>query len=233
MKRFLRLSVILVVVLSTAFCFAASQTTSSTLASSIVDRAEVFLNDSDNRFWKEGELLQWLNDGMVDIAVRSQCMQETTTVALSTNTIEYSLSGVSYLAVKAVMYSNASSAVKGLIRGNPADVGRVPEDFLAASKRIPTYWYEWGGSLGIFPALASVTTESVILYYDKRPDAIGLTDYVTTPAEYDTALVYFIVAQAWMKEMKLSKYLQTISLYDAEMNRIRQDLNDMPPSALK
>lgn len=230
MKRLLRMSVILIILLSAAFCFAASQTTSSTTAASLIDRAEVFLNDSDNRFWTAAELLQWLNSGMIDIATRSQCLQSTASISLVADQLEYSLSSYSYLAIKGVMYTDANSAYIGLKRANPNDVGRVPESWEDASKRNPTYYYEWGGSLGVFPVKASVTTETVTIYYAERPATITSTDNVLTPAEYDTALVYYMVAQAWMKDLKLNKYLQTMALYNSEMTRIRQDLNEFPPS---
>ena len=361
MKRFLYL--IICVFVFAGLASGASQQTSSTTAATIVDRAEVWLNDTDNGFWQPGELLQWLNEGMVDIVSRSQCLQETEDISLTSNTLEYSVTST-YLTVKAIMYvdekvtngtmeadsnwtavagaspheqsttqensgdwswtftvdaagegtqSDAfttgdriytykfyvypddttnvnvyiiggdgstelvdrdftgltedawnlvvgtfteteagtgayiafraptgetsgtwyiddvtlNSHAKGLIKGNPMSVGNV-EDVDE-----PVFWYDWAGQIGVYPPLVDVSAEKVTLYIITRPTAIASTANVTTPAIYDTALTIYMVAQAWMKDLKMAKYLQTMALYDAEMMRIRKDLNEYPKQVVE
>jgi hypothetical protein len=306
MKFKSKIATLLILVLMSIWAtvgFASSQGTSSTTAGTIVDRAEVWLNDSDNRFWSAGELLQWLNEGMIDIVSRSHCLEATETVFLDTNTIEYTVSST-YLTVKAVQYVDASHNSWALKKGSPASVGQN------TAVTIPTYWYDWGGKVGIYPALTSLAnssntfaisgavtnggliritsavhgfttgdtvtiaavggtteanddwtitvisttvfdlvgstfanaytsggtvfeTETVKLYYVTRPTAIATGTAVTTPAIYDTALTMYMVAQAWLKDLKMNKYLQTMGLYNAEMNRIRQDLNQFPPQVIE
>jgi hypothetical protein len=286
--------------------FGASQQTSSTTAATIVDRAEVWLNDTDNRFWSAGELLQWLNEGMIDIVSRSHCLQETESINLIPSTLEYSVTSA-YLTVTAVHYVNASATVKGLLRGNPMSVGNV-EDVAE-----PVFWYDWAGKIGVYPTYTDVLTDTItdttIAFVDSDPDTItdsgtgfvtagfssGMQIYVsgttnndglytisavvagtitlingdsltaegtgnsftvenmdsikiylvtrpttiassanvTTPAIYDTALTMYMVAQAWLKDLKMNKYLQTMALYNAEMARIRQDLNQSPAGVIE
>ena len=303
MKHLKTIIAVCLILLWSTFAFAASQGTSSTAASTVIDRAEVWLNDSDNRFWSAGELLQWLNEGMIDIVTRSHCLEATETVFLDTNTVEYTISST-YLTVDAVQYVDADHKIYGLIKGSPASVGQN------VAVEIPAYWYDWGGKIGIYPALTSLAnssdtvaisgavtnggliritsaahgfstndtvtiagvvgtteanadwtitvisttvfdlvgstfanaytsggtvfeTETVKLFYVTRPTAIAATASVTTPAIYDQALVAFIVAQAWLKDLKLNKYLQMMALYNQEMTRIRQDLNAYPAGVIE
>ena len=281
--------------------YAASQQTSSTTAAEIIDDVETLLNDTDNRMWTAGELLQWLNDGMVDIVSRSQCLQTTETIELVSNQLEYTITST-YHSIKGVHYIDQDAGIKALIKGSPMSVGLV-EDVDE-----PVYWYDWAGKIGVYPvdtitptvtdteitfafvdsnpdtitdsangfltagyaagmqisvsgstsndgvytissvAAGTITlvatdsltaelegdtviikdTESIKLYVVTRPTVILSTAYVTTPAIYDTALTYYIVAKAWQKDLKHAKYLQTMALYEAEMSRLRQDLNDFP-----
>ena len=305
MKYFRKTTIlVLVLFLWATVAFGASQGTSSTAASTVIDRAEVWLNDSDNRFWSAGELLQWLNDGMVDIVTRSHCLEGTETIFLDTDVIEYSISAT-YLTVKAIQYVDADHKSWGLVKGSPASVGQN------TAVTIPTYWYSWEDKVGIYPALTALAnsastiaisgaadngsglvritsavhgfstndtvtiaavvgtteanadwtitvittttfdlvgstyansytsggtvfeTETVKLYYITLPTAIAATANVTTPAIYDTALTIYMVAQAWLKDLKLNKYLQTMALYDAEMARIRRDLNEYPAQVVE
>jgi hypothetical protein len=356
MRKFLY---ILLILAFTTFAFSASQQTSSTTAATLIDRAEVYLNDSDNKTWTAGELLTWLNDGMLDIVSRTHCLEATEIISLSTNTIEFPITS-NYIMVKAVTYTdekvkngtmeiddywdsegtpvvNARSATqvnkgtysrqfnvdatdegiksdiqnlsadyvylyrasvypdhttnvnvqiidgdgttslvdkdftnlnqdawnivsgfytasvggssayiafrsptgeatgtwfvddvtvfstkKGLKEGRPDIVGNV-EDVGE-----PVYWYDWGGSLGIYPMLTDVSAENVTLYLITRPTAIAASANVTTPAIYDTALVFYIAAQAMLEDLKPTKYLQMMSLYDNELRRIRGDMIDFP-----
>jgi len=299
------LVLILVLAIALPRCHGASQGTSSTAASTIIDRAEVWLNDSDNRFWSAGELLQWLNDGMIDIVSRTHCLEGTETIFLDTDVIEYSISAT-YLTVDAIQYVDADHKIYGLKKGSPASVGQN------TAVEIPAYWYSWADKVGIYPALTSLAnsastvaisgaakangsdlvritsavhgystndtvtiaavggtteangdwtitvistttfdlvgstfantytsggtvfeTETVKLFYVTRPTAIAATASVTTPAIYDTALTIYMVAQAWLKDLKLNKYLQTMALYDNEMARIRQDLNQYPAEVIE
>ena len=225
MKRFIY--VLTVFFMLSVSVFAASQQISSTTAATLIDRAEVWLNDSDNGFWQPGELLQWLNEGMIDIVLRTHCLQATEDINLVANTVEYSITST-YLTIKDVVYVNASSVAKGLKKGNVAMVGNVSEDWNDATDKEPMYWYDFAGKIGVFPVLSAVTTEKVTLYLITRPTAIASGANVTTPAIYDSALVIYMVAQAWLKDLKMNKYLQTMALYNSEMSRIRQDLNELP-----
>ena len=283
-----------------SLCFGASQQTSSTTASTMIDRVEALLNDSDNRMWSAGDLLTWLNEGMVDIVTRSHCLETLETIFLDTNTIEYSISST-YTTVKAVQYVDGSHTIYSLKKGSPAGVGQN------TAATIPTYWYDWGGKIGIYPALTSLEnssstvaisgaandgtgeirittsaahgfstgdhvtiasvvgtteangdwtitvqstttfdlddstytnaytsggtvfeTEAVHVYLITRPTSIASTANITTPAIYDGALVMYIMAQAYLRDNQLNRYLQTFALYEAEMARIRNDLNEIP-----
>ncbi len=200
--------------------FPGSQQTSSTLASTIITNARSLLNESAASFWTDAELLVWLNDGILDIAARSHCLETTESISLSTNTVEYAIT-TNFITVKAVAYVNSSSVAKGLKPGNVLSVGNVGD------LEEPVFWYEFAGKIGAYPALSSVTTETIKAYLIKRPTAIASSDNVTTPAVYDHALTLYVVAKAHLKDRQTGRYHQIIGLYMAELKRIRADMIEM------
>jgi len=295
--------IVFLVIAWSTISFSASQQTSSTTAATIIDRVEARLNDADNRMWAAGDLLTWLNEGMLDIVTRTNCLETKETLFLDTNTIEYSVTST-YITIKAVQYVDANHYTYSLKKGSPSSVGQN------VAVTIPTYWYDWGGKVGIYPALTALAnssstfaisgavtnggliritsathgfttgdhvtiagvggvtaangdwtitvisstefdlvgstfagvytsggtvfeTEAIHAYLTTRPTAIASTANVTTPAIYDTALIYFMLAQAYMRDNQLNRYLQTIALYDQEMQRIRQDLNEFPAQVIE
>lgn len=212
-----KLSVFIVVLFISVSAYAGSQQTSSTLASAIITDARAYLNESTASFWSDAELLQFLNDGMVDIVSRSHCLETTEDINLVADQLEYTITST-YIVVKAVHYVDSDSEIKGLAQRSPNKVGK-PEIVDE-----PKYWYDWAGKIGVYPVLTSVTTEKVTLYLITRPTAIASNANVTTPAIYDKALTLYIVAQAWAKDRQMGKYNQTMALYQAELDRYRQDL---------
>lgn len=362
MKRFVY--VLIAFIMLSVSVFAASQQTSSTTAATLIDRVEVLLNDSDNKMWSAGELLTWLNAGMVDIVTRTHCLEATEDIILTSNTLEYTVTST-YLTVKTVMYvdekvSNGTmeansnwTAVAGaspheqsttqknggtyawkftvdaadegtksdaftttdrhyyykayvypddttnvnvyvvggdgstvlldtdvtgltedawnlvagtftesvggtaayvafraptgetagtwyiddvtinskprsLRIGTPNIVGIISESWNEPGEAEPAYWYEFAGKIGVYPPMVDVSAEKITLYLITRPIAIASGAEITTPAIYDTALVCYVAAQAWLKDLKPAKYLQMMSLYDSELQRIRADLNEYP-----
>jgi len=212
-----KLTVLIAVLLISAYAFAGSHQTSSTLASAIIVNARVYLNETTATFWTDVEMLQWLNDGTIDIVSRSHCLETTEDISLIANQVEYSVVG-DYIVVKSVRYIDSDSNERGLLIGEPSAVGRIED----VSK--PVYWYDWAGKVGVYPVLDSVTTEKVTVYLITRPAAVASGAAVTTPAIYDKALTLYIVAQAWAKDRQMGKYAQAIGRYHAELDRYRQDL---------
>lgn len=219
---FKKLTVIITVLFISAYAFAGSQQASSTLASTIITNARAYLNDTgSSQFWNDTELLQWLNDGTVDLVSRSHCLETTEDITLIADQVEYSIVG-SYIVVKSVHYINSSSVAKALIRGAPESVG------LVSNIGEPAFWYDWSGKLGAYPALTSVTTEKITVYLVTRPATVTSGQAITVPAIYDKALTMYVVAQAWAKDRQMGKYAQAMSLYQSELDRYRQDFLSVP-----
>jgi len=210
----------LIVLLFSLNAYAASQDVSSTTAASIIDDVEVILNDSNNRMWSPGSLLQWLNDGMLAIATRSYCLEATESIDLATDTLEYSVTS-DYITIVAVLYTDSDGDTYALRKGSPMSVGIIDDPGESV------YWYDWGGKIGVYPTITR-TTETITAYYITRPTAIISSANVTTPAIYDIALTHYITAQAWLRDRTYAKYVQAMALYNAELDRLRQDLNSFP-----
>lgn len=224
MRKFIH--VFLIVFMVVSFAHAGSQQTSSTTAAQIIVNARAYLNDASSAFWNDTEMLQWLNDGLVDLVSRSHCLEETEDIDLIANQVEYAITST-YIVVKAVRYIDTNDIERGLTTGNPSEVGRIE------NVDVPVHWYEWGGKIGVYPVLSSVSDEKVTLYIVTRPIAIVSGTAVPTPAIYDKALTLYVVAQAWAKDRQMSKYAQAIARYHAELDRYRQDLLIAPETTKK
>jgi len=220
MKKWLIFLALLLCIVGIAF--AGSQQTSSTSASSIITNARYYLNEDVADFWTDTELLAWLNDGLIDIAGKTRAMETTENVTLQTSTLEYALS-TSYLTIAGAVYLSGTTYYKALERGSIHDVGRF-EDIGE-----PEFYYEWAGSIGLYPlADSGVTGDTVIVYLIERPSAVTADQNVPTPAYYDKALTLYVAAQAFLKDRQLARYGSLMDLYHAELERYRADFGEQP-----
>jgi hypothetical protein len=104
------------------------------------------------------------------------------------------------------------------MQGNPNSVGHVPG---ISETGEPVWWYDWAGKLGVYPTPnASVSGNSVYVYYIKRPSTATLTSGVSVPAHFDKALTLYVVTQALYVDKRYdlgayfeNKYKEELALY--------------------
>lgn len=217
MKRFLSIALVL---LSVSIAFAGPQGTSSTTGTNMIARARVYLDEpsSDIRQWTEAELLQFLNDGMVDIVARTKCYQGTEAITLVANTVEYTPT-TDYIDVVAAVCNPASGSSWGLKHGNIRSRASSATTDLDG----PEFFYEFGGKVGFYPAYSSVTTETVTVYFAKYPTAIAAGGTVPLSKVFDNALVYYITAQAFLLDKRITEANNYLNLYFSELSQYRQE----------
>ena len=193
-------------------------TASATLASTIITNARSYLNEDSTTFCSDARLLVWLNDGVTDIASRSLCTEASESIDLVNATAEYAPTA-DYVTIVAVIYTDSDSAKWALKRSNIRSIGE------AFQSTTPAYFYDFAGKVGVFPALASRTSETITVYMVTRPAAVASGAAITIPAIYDRALTYYIVAQAFIRDNKLNSAKGMLAQYQAEIDRFRGDLS--------
>lgn len=216
-KKFLSVAFVLFILIGTAY--GGSQTTSSTLASAIITNARDYLSEPSTVFFGDTQMLVWLNDGQVDIAIRNRALASTVSVDLATDTILYSVTG-DWFGITDVVYIDSDSVSKGLIRSDPSSTGH------GGLTGEPTYWYEYGDQIGVFPSLASRTSEAVTVYRVMRPGDVAASASVEVPIGYDRALTYYVVAQGHYKDQQFAKGNLFMTQYYNELDRLRFDYNE-------
>jgi len=221
-RKWVVLSIVAVLVTAFLFlppAFAGNQTTSSSTGTNIITKARYYLNESTASFWSDAELLAWLNDGVLDIVARTHCLDGNETETITTGTTEYAISSA-YLTVKGVVYNGVQSLRKGSIEhmGDTTDVGE------------PAYYFIWDNKLVVYPTPDSgVSGYSLVTYFVERPTAIVVGGAVAVPAQFDRALVLYIVAQALFKDEKFAKAGRFMAEYLAELDRFRLDFSTQLP----
>jgi len=222
MKRFI--VAVLLVFLCVSPVLGAGQSVSGVTAQTIIDRVKANLNTTSSAFWSDLDLLRWMDEGVKEIQALTHAIQDTTTIELSGNTMEYSWTGVSnYMTVENVTYrSGASNAwsFKGLKKATVAIIGNTSD------KGPPEYWYEWDNKIGVWPKPTDAYSgNSIFVYYAPIPDGVESgTSPIELPAMYDGPLIWYVTCFAKKREKRFEEAAVYMGRYNQILGRFRLDL---------
>lgn len=187
--------------------------------------ARVYLNDvtawsgntGDNT---DQQLLRFFNDGAMEVVTRTWCLQTTETETLATGVSQYNIS-TDHIAIRAAIYSGSSITNKGLLRGNPENMGFKGEPISGGAGEPVAFW-DSGTTIYFFPDIAeSVSGNSVTLFLIERPVELPLESGVSTPACLDKALKFYIVKEGYAVNKRFDLSAIYEAKYEAEIERYK------------
>jgi hypothetical protein len=231
---------ILLICFISIFVYAGSQQASTAIASAIIQRSRAYLNDptiyggTQKRIWNDTELLQWLNDGTLDIATRTQCLEDIETETLTANTSTYTLSN-NFIAIKSVIYKEAAGSEWTLQKGDLLGLTGTPSfGYQKNMTGAPKYWTQWGNTVIVYPIPdTGAASDTIDVYLVKRPAVVISSAAVLVPAIYERALTLYVTSQALFKDSKFAKARNFMNEYFAELDRYRADYVEPMPKQAK
>jgi hypothetical protein len=218
-----RLALILVLILFLpCAALASSQQNSTTSVSDFISDVRSYLNDTTETFWSDSEILEWTNDGLVDIAANSRAMQSFEDLTTVQDQVEYTVTSA-YVGVDGVLWTNSTS-YKALLRKDPFDPNDGIGHGQTGSLGEPAFFAEYGGKVLAWPTSdADDAGNTLRVFYTQRPDDVTTSDNLPVPAIYDKALKLYVVAQAMRKDLKHATAAALMAEYAAEIDRFRAD----------
>jgi hypothetical protein len=215
--------------------FASSQITSGATTGHIFENVRwMYLDESSTNpdKWPDYVMLRYLNAGILDISIRTHCLEVSGEINLMAGVTQYELFstaattfGVSpYLTVTNVLYRSGVTAWKSLLRGSLDTYGHK---YTKAGQ--PVTYMEYENRLIIEPVPdSSVHGNLLYVYYVGQPAALRFNHRIPLPASYETALGYYMAKEAWKKVRRfdLSQFYE--QFYEKEVDRIKSDLVNKP-----
>lgn len=184
------------------------------------------LNEPTASYWTNDELNKWVQEACVDISSKTLCVEKKDTIALATNTMEYTALetlGAGAIAdiikVHAVIYNDDSTTYKGLVKIHPRQIAHLPDQ---AASGVPSYYYHFGATIGFFPIpSSSENAHSPIVYFSISDETI-----TNLPIFYQLAAIYYAVSMARKKQKMIAEANQFYTMYANSMVFNRADLYD-------
>lgn len=192
-------------------------------AAEALQQVRVLLNEPSPLFWTADEINKWIQEATADISTKTLCVEKKDTIALATNTLEYTAletlgagAIANIIKVHAVIYNNDSTTYTGLVKIHPRMIQHLPE----ATSGVPKYYYHFASRIGFFPIPSSSENgHSPIIYFSISDETI-----TNLPYYYQLGAIYYAVAMARQKEGNNAEAQQFYSMYVNSVYFHRADL---------
>lgn len=148
------------------------------------DESGVQISDSD--------IIRWVNEGQQEISFKNKILKGKADVSSVAGQADYTMPSVNIAAVESLHYNGYP------IPGVPYPevenyIKNLPDSSTGSGD--PQFWYEWAGTLTLFPAPSSVGTIT-LLYTSMPTEVTSTTDSLVLPDKYFKRLVEFCLVQA-------------------------------------
>lgn len=232
MKRYAQgifIGTILVMLFFWSLSYAGNPTTSSITAQTIIDRAERYLDSSSDPFFTDNDYIQWIDEAVKETIERTGCLETArSTIPLVANTNRYTL-GSTYLKVQAIEHDNGDTTdthqVITLARTSNTDIGHGNETGR------PQIYAVWNNYIEVWPIPRTEEADtSLYVYSTPLPTGVSATSSaIETPAYLDSAIVYFVVSKAYLKDNQFDRSSKYYDIYEKRISEYTASIIQRKP----
>jgi hypothetical protein len=181
------------------------------LASAIVDKAEIILQDTTNVRWAADELLGWLNDGQRDIAlIKPDASVKTVAVQLVTGTKQTLGSGTTgdaIMLLKVIRNMGTSGTTPGnairVVSGEILDAQRPAWHTETAVPTAVHFVYDPNNPKQFYVYPPNTGTGYVEVMYSATPASVAtLASAITVDDVFANALLDYVLYRAYSKDVE-------------------------------
>lgn len=189
----------------------------------IADRVKRTFGDEAGIQITDSDILQWVNDGQLQISADNEDLLETVgSASIVANQAEYTQpSNLNVL--RSLMYDNRRLRAMSFSEFNEyLDGFRKPVGENPFGPGVPEVFMVYGGTITLFPTPASSLTDGLRLYYSRHPATVTtLADALTVPERYHTTLLKYCLKRAYELDENTEMMVLKKGEYDESIQKLK------------
>ncbi len=171
------------------------------------------------------DVISWINMGQREILIQNPMNKATAVRDLVADQQIYDPSDLDILRIQSIW-----------INGNPIDHKTfqeaeqyiVSQDTLNQNRGLPVLWWDWSGSIYLYPTPSTTWINGLQIFYLKNAPAItALTDYLGVPDQFFNRLCEYVMSQAYEldedsqnSQFKLGQFQQGVQMLSEVENNV-------------
>ena len=171
------------------------------------DEAAVQVTDAD--------IIRWVNSAQREILISNKILRSVGTTDVTAGQSEYTLVPLKIVSIQSIHYLGRKLEYRSF---NEAEEYVQRQDPLKLVTNSPIMWFEWGGTVNLYPVPDVTTVGGLTVYYIGEPTTLTLVaDALAVPDQYYEAILQFVLAKAY----ELDEDTQNAT---AKLNQFNQSL---------
>jgi hypothetical protein len=188
------------------------------LVSEIATRVKRQFGDDLGAQISDADIIRWVNDAMMEIAVANNLLQIAATADTTAGTAEYDLPN-DVLRLRAVKFKGVK--LNGLTM---EDFDNMLSEANGVSTGEPQAFYVYARKITLFPAPSANGTTDLKIFYNRTPTAVTVVgDTPEIPVQYHNRIVEYCIAQAAELDDNLEQYQLKMGMFKSSVETMKDD----------
>lgn len=180
------------------------------------DEASVQVSDID--------IIRWTNAAQREILISNKILRSTGTTDITAGVSEYTLAGLSVVSIQSIHFAGRKVEWKSF---QEAEEYVQSVDPLKTSTGDPALWYEWGGTINLYPVPSKDVVAGLTVYYIKEPTPLTLTsDVLSVPDSYFESILQFVLSKAYELDEDSENSQFKLSQFGARLDTLSEQENN-------
>lgn len=143
----------------------------------------------------DADIFRWINSGQLEACTSNKILKGKAITDLVAGQADYTLPTPAILYIES-LHVNGSRLPHKSLPQTERDVTEVSSPIETAA--IPSFWYEWGNTVTLWPTPNTTYTDGLTIYYSKLPTDVSASgDLLSLPDQYFEALISWVLSKAY------------------------------------
>ena len=199
--------------------------TTTKLVSDIVTDVRRTFGDESAIQVSDADIIRWVNSAQREILITNKILRAVGTTDVVSGQSEYNLAGLSVVSIQSIHYLGRKLDYRSF---NEAEEYVQRLDPLKTSTGDPVMWFEWGGTINLYPVPDTSSVAALTIYYIKEPIPLTIiANPLSVPDSYYETVLQFVMAKAYELDEDTQNATAKYGQFTAGLNS-RSDSEAMP-----
>lgn len=188
-------------------------------AQDVIDDVKRTFGDEANVQVSDNDIIRWINSAQREIITQNPILRAVATSDITGGVSEYALSELNILSIQSIQYKGRKLQAMSFQEAEEYIMENDPDK---VSTGFPIIWYEWAGTINLWPVPQDTIVGGLKVYYVKMPDNIGQEHDLQVPDLYYENIVQFVLSKAYELDEDTENSNFKIGQFNERMNTLAE-----------
>lgn len=179
------------------------------------DEAGIQINDTD--------IIRWVGEAEREILITNPILKAVATTYVTAGVSEYDITDIEMFSIQSIRFNGVKLEYRSF---QEAEEYIMSEDPKGEASGDPQMWYEWGGTIILYPSPSSDSPDALKIYYVREPPAFNdVTNTLHVPNKYYPNIVQYVLAKAYEMDEDQSSSQLKMNQFNARLGTLSEAEN--------